>query len=310
MENIKFKDRDMLAEDLLKMLEQGSLHDVRIKLSDGEIVANKDILMARSEYFATMFSNNKFIEGETSTVDMRHCSKAVMEKIIKFLFSGVIKFSDLCLIQLLELSHMSDMMLLTKIKAEVDVYAVRVICRGSGINGENDKFLLELISGLKFAEQYNLSSLKPYIITELYCGLKGIPNDAECSDSFKTLSFNLIQDIFMIRRYRTIRSLYPPTTKERLKAFMVWLSENEVTVEQKNESMDSFYFEDFTVEELTTVRLYSASKIDERVLDLVKKKDALLKEKDLKIKEQDLKINELKDTLQDAKKVHSFLSFK
>ena len=95
MENIKFKDRDMLAEDLLKMLEQGSLHDVRIKLSDGEIVANKDILMARSEYFATMFSNNKFIEGETNSVDMSHCSKAVMEKIIKLLFSGEVSFDKI-----------------------------------------------------------------------------------------------------------------------------------------------------------------------------------------------------------------------
>ena len=49
---------------------------------------------------------------------------------------------------------------------------------------------------------------------------------------------------------------------------------------------------------MTSVRdsgLYPASKIDERVLDLVKKKD-------LKIKEQDLKINELKDTVKDMRK--------
>ena len=59
MENMKVKDRDML----LKMLERGSLNDVKIKLSDGEIVANKDILMARREYFATMFSYNKFNKG-------------------------------------------------------------------------------------------------------------------------------------------------------------------------------------------------------------------------------------------------------
>ena len=47
-----------------KMSERGSLNDVKITLSDGEIVANKDILMARSEYFSTMFSNDKFIEGD------------------------------------------------------------------------------------------------------------------------------------------------------------------------------------------------------------------------------------------------------
>ena len=73
--------RDLFVEDILRMLERGSLNDVKIVLSDGEIFANKDILMARSEYFATMFSNKKFKEGETDSVDMSHCSKAIMEKI-------------------------------------------------------------------------------------------------------------------------------------------------------------------------------------------------------------------------------------
>ena len=77
---------------------------------------------------------------------------------------------------------------------------------------------------------------------------------------------------------------------------------------------------------MTTIResgLYPAKKIDERVLDLVKKKDMLLiekdqllsekdqllgekdqllSEKDVKIKEQELKINKLDTTLQNAKK--------
>ena len=93
------RSRDKLHDDLIRMMEQGSLNDVKIKLSDGEIAANKDILMARSDYFANMFSNNKFIEGETGSVDMSHCSKAIMEKIIKFLFSGTIIFKGLSLIQ-------------------------------------------------------------------------------------------------------------------------------------------------------------------------------------------------------------------
>ena len=83
-----FIDKDILTDDLLKMLEFGSTNDIQIKLSDGEINANKDILMARSDYFATMFRTDKFIEGKSKSVDMRHCSKAVMDKIIKYLFSG------------------------------------------------------------------------------------------------------------------------------------------------------------------------------------------------------------------------------
>ena len=116
MEDHIFQDRDMLVKDLIKMLEQGSPNDVRIQLSDGEIFANKDILMARSDYFATMFRNNNFIEGKNCSVDMSHCSYAVMEKIVKFLFSGEAKFGDLSLSQLLELCHMSDMMILEKMK--------------------------------------------------------------------------------------------------------------------------------------------------------------------------------------------------
>ena len=125
-----FDDRNKLAEDILKMLERGSPNDVKIKLSDGEILANKDILMARSDYFATMFSNNKFIEGETNAVDMTHCSKAVMEMIVKFLFSGTVMFGDLSLNELLELSHMSRMMLLSNFQDEVDLCARHVVKNG------------------------------------------------------------------------------------------------------------------------------------------------------------------------------------
>ena len=109
MEKLVFKDRDMFVEDIVKILERGSLNDAKIKLSDGEIVANKDILMARSEYFATMFSNNKFVEGETSSVDMSYFRKAVMENIINFLISGEMTFAQMALEQLLELTHTTDM---------------------------------------------------------------------------------------------------------------------------------------------------------------------------------------------------------
>ena len=58
-------DNEEFVDDILKMIQRGSLNDVKIRLSDGEIVANKDILMARSEYFKTMFNNSKFIESQT-----------------------------------------------------------------------------------------------------------------------------------------------------------------------------------------------------------------------------------------------------
>ena len=156
MDNIcSFEDMKDLGNDLLKMLEQGSPNDVRIKLIDGGIVANKDILMARSDYFATMFGNNKFIEGETSTVDMSHCCKAIMEKIIEFLFSGRVTLKDLFFGDLLKLSHMSEMMLLSKLKDKVDEYLIDIIR-----DGRNDvSFLPILIFGAMTADEYNLSCI-------------------------------------------------------------------------------------------------------------------------------------------------------
>ena len=59
---IKSIDRSkQFMSDMVKMLCDGSSDDVFIKLHDGEIKANKDVLAARCEYFAATFrwkSNN------------------------------------------------------------------------------------------------------------------------------------------------------------------------------------------------------------------------------------------------------------
>ena len=60
--------KDRFISDILAMITSGSSNDVKIVLEDGEILANKDVLSARSEYFATMFSKKMFIEGETNQV--------------------------------------------------------------------------------------------------------------------------------------------------------------------------------------------------------------------------------------------------
>ena len=294
-----FDERNQFTEDILKMLERGSPNDVQIKLSDGDISANKDILMARSEYFSTMLSNNKFMEGKTSTVDMTHCSKAVMEKIIQFLFIGAVKtFSGLSLDQLLELSHMSRMMLLDNLQERVEDYATNKINRG----GNDDVSLCKLLSALKLAIQYSLENMV-YILSEtLLFKLDDILGDAESSDFFKSLPFSVIREILLF----DLTDSCPdgrPTTKLKFDTFTTWLSKNEVTEEQEDEIRESFDFEDFTVKELmTSVRysgLYTDSKIDERVLDLFKRQKKrvehqrkLLKENDKSIKEKDKSIKE------------------
>ena len=318
-----FDERNQFAEDILKMLERGSPNDVKIKLCDGDIFANKDILMARSEYFSTMLSNNKFIEGETSTVDMTHCSKAVMEKIIQFLFIGAVKtFNGLSLDQLLELSHMSRMMLLDNLQERVEDYATNKINVGRGI----DVSLCKLLSALKLAIQYSLENMV-YIFSEtLLFDLDGILSDVESSEFFKSLPFSVIREIFLF----DLTDSCPdgrPTTKLRFETFTTWLSKNEVTQEQKDEILECFDFKAFTVKVLmTSVRdsgLYTDSKIDERVLDLykqqrkrvnrqrnllkendksIKEKDKAIKEKDKSIKEKDKSIKEKEESIKEKDK--------
>ena len=73
--------RDEFISNMTAMLTGGTSNDVKIVLSDGEILANKDVLSAQSDYFATMFSNNKvrFIEGETNTVKYNQCNKNIKQ---------------------------------------------------------------------------------------------------------------------------------------------------------------------------------------------------------------------------------------
>ena len=293
MEN-RFEAKDTLAKDLLKMLEKGSQHDVLIKLSDGVMNANKDILRARSDYFDTMFSNDNFVEGETNTVDMSHCSKAVMESIIRFLFSGIVTFEELSLAQCLELSYMSEMMLFDKLHDKVEDICVDKVCDAR----KDVHFFCELIQGLEFADKYNHSSIVGWIVSEIALYMKNILNDVESSDSFRTLPFHWMKDIVKYQIDDCI-VMSNRSTFEIFESFGFWLSENEVTEDEKKEIADivDVNFEDFSVEELlSSVRdsgLYPGSKIDNRVLEIVKKKVLNIKEKDLRIKEQDSKIKQL-----------------
>ena len=101
--------REKFVSDNMAMIFCGTSNDVKIVLKDGEIVANKDVLTARSDYFATMFSNKEceFIEGETNQVTFHHSSKIIMEKIIQYLFSGNVKLYDLSLSDLVTMMNMT-----------------------------------------------------------------------------------------------------------------------------------------------------------------------------------------------------------
>jgi len=281
--------RDKFVEDILRLLKNGSFTDIRIILEDGEILANKDVLATRCEYFATMFSNNevKFIEGETNSVDLSYCSKVVMDKIIDYLFSGEMKFNDFNLEQLLSLMNMASLMLLDDVFVHVENFIIGWLPD----SGVNCAFLPELISGLILAEQFKLDAIKDVIKLELHKSLKDIPHIPDIvkdSLTFKFLPYSLLKDILL---HNEDKNGFSPSTRQKFDAFVFWLSGNSCSEAEKKEIVDSFNFDDFTAEELLTeVRLsglYSVSRVSSKALKILQKKDEEQQKKDEELQKKD-----------------------
>ena len=104
--------KEHFKRDMLKMLRQGSSNDARIILIDGEIAANKDVLAARCEYFAANFRWIEETKDQSNIIEIKDCSKEVMERILKYLFTGSVKYKDLGLLKLLELVNQVRKLLL------------------------------------------------------------------------------------------------------------------------------------------------------------------------------------------------------
>ena len=179
---------DKFKSDIMKMMTKATSNDVKIALEDGEIQANKDVLCARSEYFATMLSNEevKFMEGETKRVDMSYCSKIIMEKIISYLFSGDMELHDLSLPDLVNMMNMTSMMMLEDVLEDVEHYVLEIIPN----RGLNYAALPELVKSLMLAENFKFELVKEYLVSELYINLKDIPDIPDVvqdSEAFKML---------------------------------------------------------------------------------------------------------------------------
>lgn len=94
------------CQDILAHLQDPDYCDVKIVATDGEIPANKTILGMRSQYFRSMFSsNNNFVETQTGIVKLPY-AKAVLEKMIIYLYSGELEFHDMDLKPLLDLMEL------------------------------------------------------------------------------------------------------------------------------------------------------------------------------------------------------------
>ena len=75
-------------EPIVSNLKEAFPADVRIKVSDGEVWANKALLSANSEYFSAMLDSEKFKEGQEGVGNLVKYSKEVVSKLIHYFYSG------------------------------------------------------------------------------------------------------------------------------------------------------------------------------------------------------------------------------
>ena len=100
------KEKDV-SKAMLELLHVSEFSDVEIEASDGgTISANKAVLSVRSEHFKAMFSNN-FVESRDATVELPF-TKAVLEKLVRYLYSGQLACEDMSLQSLRELMVLFD----------------------------------------------------------------------------------------------------------------------------------------------------------------------------------------------------------
>lgn len=193
--------KEHFNSDMLTMLRQGSSNDVRLKLSDGEITANKDVLAARSEYFAANFRWIEETKDQSNIIEIKDCSQEVMERIIKYLFTGTIKYKNLGLLKLLELvNQVRKLLLKDELQYRIESYIRDVVLSpGSLVKvGYLNSSGLNLIRGLQYADKFVIDGVRNRILARLRCLLPYVTVNAEAISAFSTLSIQIIKELFSL----------------------------------------------------------------------------------------------------------------
>ena len=114
------KEKDV-SKAMLELLHVSEFSDVEIEASDGgTISANKAVLSVRSEHFKAVFSNN-FVETRDATVKLQF-TKAVLEKLVRYLYSGQLACEDMSIPSLRELMRLFDFVNLCNEVSSVEIF--------------------------------------------------------------------------------------------------------------------------------------------------------------------------------------------
>ena len=291
------KSQQSISSALLASLEDPEFCDVRIESSDGgEIKANKAILRIRSEYFNRMFSpSNNFVESSTGLCKLPYPS-VLVKRVINCLYSGEMDLDDLALEQLLDLLGLLDLMNLTEEFKQVERYTEANINIPPSINNRFSKS--EMLKNLDKCFAMRMENLGETLLTCIGCYIAGFCQLEEVG---------LLSETMIIRLLQENKESYQRTIL-RLKTFVTWLSTNSMNEEKKDEVLETFDFDFFTLEQLgsdvRTSGLYSSNKILTRMEKLCEENEKKFKEKSFhsfetkaKLDHKEAEIRNLKDRL-------------
>ena len=88
-------------EPIVSNLKEALPPDVKIKVSDGVVWANKALLSASSEYFSAMLDGEKFREGQEGVGKLEQFSKEVVSTVINYFYTGRMS----CKVKCFDLRH-------------------------------------------------------------------------------------------------------------------------------------------------------------------------------------------------------------
>ena len=222
-----------LSQDLLKMLEKGSSNDVTIVLEDGEVRANKDILVARCPYFATMFSNQNFLEGQNNIVKMMNVQKEPMERVLKFIFSDNMKElvagNFQTTIKVLELLRL---LLLDQACTKVEAWLMKVLDGGKMLvdrvlksYAEEGRRTASIVSGLVLLQKLKFEDLFQKCL-DLFClHMELILNCERERIEFRNIPFDVMKKMLM----NPVGNL-----SKKMNAFKIWFDYNKEQIDEQD----------------------------------------------------------------------------
>ena len=159
------KHRDEIINNFLLLRSNSfGFNDVKIILGDGIVFANSAILSCASDYFATMLSSDKFVEGQTKEIIMKEygTTKEAMERIVNYIHCGDMNMGEIGLETLLELMNLSKMLLMRTLSLFNSLEAhIVILISGFHISTK------ELLQGFMLVERYQMDSLRKHFVSRI-----------------------------------------------------------------------------------------------------------------------------------------------